>query len=245
MRLLVLAGTGEAQVLISALLEAGHDVTASLAGATRAPKRLPCKTRIGGFGGAAGFLRYVKTFKPQAVIDATHPFAHRITNRTARLCAEVGVPYLHLLRPGWAPDPSKGILEIPDIAALRREIPAGARVFLATGRQTLDQFAGFDDCHLICRQIDPPDGPFPFANGRFLIGRPPFSVAYETALFADERIDWLVVKNAGGAASYSKIEAAAALNIPVRMLARPEMPDAPRVHSLEAAIEWVEQHADY
>ena len=245
MRLLVLAGTGDAHALVRGLVAAGHEVTASLAGATRAPKPMPCDTRIGGFGGAKGFLGYIAQTTPDAVIDATHPFAHRITERTARLCAQAGLPYLHLLRPAWPTDDAKDIYEVHDIAGLRAEIPAGARVFLATGRQTLDQFAGFDGCYLLCRQIDPPEGPFPFSHGRFLVGRPPFSVESEIALFQKEKIDWLVVKNAGGAASYSKIEAAVSLGLPVRMLARPSPPDAPRVESVAAAIKWVDDHADH
>ena len=245
MRLLVLAGTGEAQALVRGLVAAGHEVTASLAGATRAPKGMACETRIGGFGGQDGFLNYIAQTSPDAVIDATHPFAHRITDRTVRLCAQIGLPYLQLLRPAWEPNATQNIEEVPDIASLRAEIPAGARVFLATGRQTLQQFADFDDCYLICRQIDPPEGPFPFSNGRFQIGRPPFSVESEATLFEEEEIDWLVVKNAGGAASYSKIEAGASLGIPVRMLARPSMPDAAKVDSVEAALKWVGNHADH
>ena len=244
MKLLVLAGTGEATRLIERLA-ADHDVVASLAGATRVPKLPNCETRIGGFGGEAGFLDWLDQHKPDGVIDATHPFAHRISNRTWRLCRAQGVPYLQVLRPAWLPDAGKGQREVTSISDIRKIVPRGARLFLATGRQTLQDFRGFDDCHLVCRQIDPPDGPFPFPNGEFLIGRPPFSVEDEMALFDRLKIDWLIVKNAGGAASYSKIEAAGMLGIPVLMLERPVQPDGPKVATVAEAVAWVDRLADH
>ncbi|MEM9583213.1 MAG: cobalt-precorrin-6A reductase [Pseudomonadota bacterium] len=245
MKILLLAGTGEANQLARVLVAAGHDVTASLAGATRAPRDLGCETRIGGFGGDDGFCEWLDTHQPDLVLDATHPFAARISRRSARICATRRLDYLQLLRPPWVPDGTKQQYEVADVAAARQSVRKGARVFLATGRQTLMEFSDFQDCELICRQIDPPDGPFPFENGRYLIGRPPFTVEDEKALFALLGIDVLIVKNAGGAASYSKIEAAADLKIPVIMLKRPDQPDAPRVSSVDDVIAWIAAHADH
>ncbi len=245
MKILLLAGTSEANRLAEGLTDAGHEVIASLAGATRVPRALSCETRIGGFGGADGFLDWMRANQPDLVLDATHPFANRISARTSDLCKELGVAYLQVLRPPWVPDAAKRQIEVASVAEARTHVAPGSRLFLATGRQTLDQFHAFADCYLICRQIDPPEGPFPFPNGEFLIGRPPFSVEDEIALFQKLSIDWLIVKNAGGAASYSKIDAAAELDIPVLMLRRPPQPDAPKVASVEAALEWVADLADH
>ncbi|MCY4179658.1 MAG: cobalt-precorrin-6A reductase [Litoreibacter sp.] len=245
MRVLLLAGTGEAMQLAQALVDQGHQVLASLAGATRTPRPLPCETRVGGFGGADGFLQVLSEYEPDLVLDATHPFAHRISNRTIKICGAENVPYLQLLRPKWKADVSRQIFEVGNASAAREMTEEGARVFLATGRQTLQDFTNFQDCTLICRQIDPPDAPFPFPNGKYLIGRPPFSVQDEIALFKEEKIDILIVKNAGGAASYSKIEAAQELGIRTLMLARPEMSEAPRVETVEEALEWVDGHAHH
>jgi precorrin-6A/cobalt-precorrin-6A reductase len=48
----------------------------------------------------------------------------------------------------------------------------------------------------------------------------------------------LVVKNAGGAASRTKLTAANHLNIPVLMIARPDRGDWPIVDNVDAALEW-------
>lgn len=245
MKILLLAGTGEAKELARALMDKGHYVIASLAGATRAPKPIGSEMRVGGFGKGGGFIDWLEANQPDAVIDATHPFAARISARSAFICRDLGVPYLQLLRPPWVPDAGKSQYQIAQAKHARKFIGKGARVFLATGRSTLEQFAVLPDCYLICRQIDPPEAPFPLENGEYLVGRPPFSVADEVALFEDLRIDWLVVKNAGGQASYSKIEAAAQLGIPVLMLKRPLAPKGPHAVNVEQALAWVDRHADH
>ena len=51
-------------------------------------------------------------------------------------------------------------------------------------------------------------------------------------------VDWLVVKNAGGAASATKLTAARQLGIPVLMLARPPAPDALQVTTEDEAVAW-------
>ncbi|KJZ20010.1 cobalt-precorrin-6A reductase [Loktanella sp. S4079] len=237
MTLLILGGTGEAKQIASVL--AGQDAIVSLAGATRTPAQMSLPTRTGGFGGEEGFRQFLTKSGISRVLDATHPFAHRITERTARVCAELGLPYLQLLRPGWSPEAGDHWTEIAHEEEAAQHIPAGSTVFLGTGRQTLQRFDNLVGCEVICRQIDPPEGAFPFAGGRFLVGRPPFSVADEVKLFQELNVDFLIVKNAGGAASRTKLTAANHLGIPVLMIARPPSGDWPCVTTIEAALNWV------
>ena len=236
MTLLVLAGTGEARRLCAALV--GRDVVASLAGAVSRPAELVVPTRIGGFGGQAGFEAFLTESGITAVVDATHPFASRITDRTARVCAARGIAYLRLERPPWQPAQGDDWVTIADEADAARHVGARDVVFLATGRQTLARFAGLGAAHVYCRQIDPPREPFPFAGGEFIIGRPPFSVEDEMALFTRLGVTRLVVKNSGGDLSKSKLDAARALGIKVLMIARPPTPGCARVETIEAAMDW-------
>lgn len=240
MKILLLAGSGDARRIASALVNLPNiDLTASLAGATRQPADLPCETRIGGFGGADAFLQYLQQEGFDAVVDATHPFAARISQRSAQICQQHGVPFLQMLRPAWRAAEGDNWTEVGDETKVADHIPKGATVFLATGRQTLPGFANMEGRHLICRQIDPPDGPFPFENGEFLVGRPPFSVNDEENLFCKLGVDWLVVKNSGGQAPYSKLTAARNLNMPVVMIARPEQPKCDRATKLDEVLAWV------
>jgi len=237
MSLLLLGGSGEARQIAARLR--GQDAVISLAGATRNPQEQPLPTRVGGFGGAAGFCQYLKDARITAVLDATHPFAARITARTARICHEIAMPYVQFLRPPWVPAPGDNWTQIKTEAEAAAHIPQGSTVFLGTGRQTLADFSNLAGCEVICRQIDPPQQPFPFPGGRFLVGRPPFSVADEVALFRDLSVDYLVVKNAGGAPSRTKLTAARILGIPVLMMARPPQGSWPVVETIEDAVKWV------
>ena len=49
----------------------------------------------------------------------------------------------------------------------------------------------------------------------------------------------VALKNAGGAATYAKIEAARALGLPVIMIARPHKPAGHIVDSPEKALAWL------
>lgn len=238
MTILLLAGTGDARRLAERL--SGRDAFASIAGATREPAALPLPTRVGGFGGAEAFGDYLTDAGISAVLDATHPYAHRITQRTAMICKAYDIPYLQLLRPGWTPEPGDNWTEIATEEEAAEHIPPGATVFLGTGRQSLERFANLTGRFVICRQIDPPEGPFPLDEGMFLVGCPPFSVEDEIALFTAHKVDWLVVKNAGGAASRTKLTAANQLHIPVLMLTRPPQGDWPCVATVDDAMAWVD-----
>ena len=239
MTILLMAGTSEAKDIATGLAAMGVPAVASLAGATRAPHPLAIATRVGGYGDADGFRTYLKDAGIHAVIDATHPFADRITARTAAVCAGLNMPYVYVLRPPWTPQAGDYWTQIASEQEAAAHIPKGATVFLGTGRQTLHQFDGLVGCRVICRQIDPPTAPFPFAGGMFLTGRPPFAVAAEKATFARLGVDWIVVKNAGGDASATKLTAARDLGIPVLMITRPAPPKAVCVNTVADALNWV------
>lgn len=238
MTILVLSGTREGRDMAQALHRRDVPVIASLAGATRRPRAQQVPTRIGGFGGAEGFATFLTQNAITGVLDATHPFAAQITQRSAGICAQMGIAYCCFLRPAWHAETGDTWTHIQTEEQAAHHIPAGSTVFLATGRQTLARFAGLKDCTLICRQIDPPDAPFPFRNGMYLLGKPPFSVDEEVKLFEKHNVDWLVVKNAGGQASRSKLIAARQLGLPVAMIARPASPDALVLSDPAEAIEW-------
>ncbi|MEM7547246.1 MAG: cobalt-precorrin-6A reductase [Pseudomonadota bacterium] len=220
-RVLLLAGTGPARRLAVDLVEAGHQVTASLAGATTMPDAYPCPTRTGGFGGAEGLADYLAAQEMAALIDATHPFATRISANARDAARRTGIPLLRLARPPWVPEPDETWIEVPDMEAAARVIPTDARAFLATGRSSLEAFTARPDIWIALRQIDPPDAPFP-GHGEYIIARPPFDIEAEAALFASLGITHLVVKNAGGGPARTKLTAAARLGIPVIMVQRPD-----------------------
>lgn len=228
---LVLAGTAEARRLLA---RGAHlRVTASLAGATAAP-RLPVPIRIGGWGGDGAFAADLPTWS--AVLDATHPFAARVTARTARACAAAGVPYLRLTRPPWPVEP--GWTEHPDLAAAAAALPRGARVLLAVGPGGLAPFLG-RGLTLWCRRVDPAP---PVAGVTWIVGLPGDEAA-ETGSMRRLGVTHLVTKNAGGARG--KLDAARGLGVAVHVIARPPPAPGPQTEDLDVALRFLEAHADH
>ncbi len=241
-RVLVMAGTGEARALCRRLAGDPHvEVTASLAGETRVPADLGVAVRRGGFGGEDAQEKFISDSNLTAVIDATHPFAERISHRTHQICARLDLPYLRLIRPGWQAEEGDlwTFVDRPDEVALH--LPETATVFLATGRKSLAGFANLSGRRVLCRVIDPPVARFPLAGGAFVVGRPSFSVEEEVRLFTREGVDVLVVKDAGGEAGRAKLLAARLLRLPVILIRRPEAPQGAQVDNVEDALAWLER----
>jgi precorrin-6A/cobalt-precorrin-6A reductase len=236
--ILLLAGTAEARRLAVLLAERGIPALASLAGATKEPAPLPLPTRIGGFGGDEGFRAFLDAHPTTAVIDATHPFAARITARTHAICSARSVPLLRLDRPAWTPALGDRWTYVTCEAEAAALIPPDATVFLATGRQSLPAWASLRARRTYLRVIDSPTEPFPLP-GAYVTARPPFDRAAEADLFRRLAVTHLVVKDAGGPDSRPKLDAARDLGLEVLILKRPDPPEGlPIVRSVEEALAW-------
>ncbi|GLQ34024.1 precorrin-6A reductase [Amylibacter marinus] len=238
---LVLAGTSEAREICHLLASQEIRAIASMAGVTRRPQTLHLPTRTGGFGGAAGFKAYLSAQKISWVLDATHPFAVQMSQTAASLCSEQNIPYLMLQRAPWTAQSQDQWHMIDDVSELPALIPEGHVVFLGTGRQTLMDYHILQGRRLICRVIDGPIGPFPFENGKYAIGTPPFSLEEEVDFLRRENVDWLVVKNAGGDGGRAKLDAARQLNLPVAMYRRKSIPSVRTVSTVRAALGWIKE----
>lgn len=241
-RLLLLGGAGETREIAAGLAARGIDAIVSFEGSARFVGPVPLPRRLGGFGGAEGFLRYLAAEQIAAVLDATHPFAESISARTARLCKESGLPYAQLLRPEWRPEAGDSWVALATEAEAAAHIPEGSTVFVATGRAGLAGFANLRGCEIIARRIGgAADEVFPFEGGRFLPAVGPFRVAEEEALLRELGVDWLVVKNAGGAGARPKLVAARNLGLPVGMIARPApLAGVTCLSGVAAALEWAQ-----
>lgn len=237
MRLLLLGGTAEARALATRL-HPHVNVVSSLAGRVPDPVLPVGAVRIGGFGGVDGLRKWLRDEHIDAVVDATHPFAATITAHAAAACGELNLPYLLLARPAW--DPGDAIVVVSDRRAA--EVVARqqfSRVFLTTGRSGVAAFAGSDAWFLI-RAVTAPNADLLPRRHQLVLSRGPYHYDGEVALLREHRIDALVTKNSGGEMTRAKLDAAAALAIPVVMVSRPPPPPGvATAGSVDEALTWL------
>ncbi|MFJ8193757.1 cobalt-precorrin-6A reductase [Streptomyces sp. NPDC096094] len=239
---LILGGTTEARRLAAELARSGVRVTTSLAGRVTRPGSLAGEVRTGGFGGPDGLAAWLREQHVDALVDATHPFAGTITANAVLAAAATGTPAVILRRPGWQAGPGDHWHPAASLAEAADLLPGlGRRVLLTTGRLGLAAFAQLPDHHFVARSVEPPEPPLP-PDTRVLLARGPFTEADETALLRDHRIDVLVTKDSGGAATAAKLTAARELALPVVVVRRPPLPrGADAVSDVPAVLERLER----
>ncbi len=241
LKVLILGGTTEASALARKVAsDARLAPLLSLAGRTTNPRPQPIPVRVGGFGGIEGLVKFLHGEAIDAVVDATHPYADQMSAHAVTACKETGVPLASLIRPEWTREAGDLWQVVADTDAAARVLgKEPLRVFLSLGRQDLHVFARAPQHRYLARLIERPDQTTLPPDLRLLQARGPFDRADEERLLREECIDVLVSKNAGGAATYAKIEAARALGLPVVMIARPHKPAGVVMADVEACVAWL------
>jgi precorrin-6A/cobalt-precorrin-6A reductase len=212
----------------------------SLAGRTAKPVLPPVAHRIGGFGGAQGLADWLRAESIDAVVDATHPFAARISANAGVAARQLGVPILFVQRPPWRQENGDNWTRVGDmghVAAALGEKPA--KVFLAIGRQEVATFRVAPQHVYLVRAIEPPATDDLPPQSEVVLQRGPFELAAECEMLAAHGINVVVSKNAGGGAAYAKIAAARQLGLRVVMVERTPLPDGDTVASVDEAIRWL------
>ena len=242
-RLLILGGTGEAAELARAVAKRfgdGVEVTTSLAGRTERPRPLPAHIRIGGFGGPAGLAAYLTEHGIGRLIDATHPFATRISAAARLACEQANVPRLVLRRPPWRRHLLDRWIEVDSVAAAAAIIDRmGRRAWLTLGASEIPAFSAATAVHYLVRLVDPPRHPLPLRSYEVIVERGPFSVAEEHRHIERHAIDVLVCKASGGRATEAKIIVARERALPVIMVRRPPPEPGEGVDTVEEALDWL------
>lgn len=241
--ILILGGTAEARELADGLVAGGMPVTSSLAGRVARPRLPQGGIRVGGFGGPAALAEWLVDNQVTAVVDATHPFAERISASAERACNSAQVELLRLQRPGWSEREGDNWSWANDLAAAASLIPSlGNRVMLTTGRQGLPAFAHVRDAWFLVRCVDPPEPPLPEQH-QLLLSRGPYALEGELALIDEHQIDLLITKDSGGIHTEAKLDAARQRGLPTIVVRRPQSPVCATVETVANALDWARARA--
>jgi precorrin-6A/cobalt-precorrin-6A reductase len=193
------------------------------------------------FGGEAGLAGYLASEAVDLLVDATHPFAARISVAAERAAAAAGRPRLRLERPGWTAEEGDRWIHVADLAEAAAALAPGACAFVTVGRQELCPFLRRPDVTIVARTIEPPAHPLP-ERIRLVRDRPPYGLEHERAALARYRADVLVTKNSGGAAMAAKLEAARDRAIPVVMVDRPGGQPAADAADVDGCLALIRRH---
>ncbi|MCG5494960.1 cobalt-precorrin-6A reductase [Ectothiorhodospira variabilis] len=226
LKLLILGGTGEAMELARALEDdARYDPVYSVAGRTSNPRLPDLRCRTGGFGGVPGLVEWIRAEGTHIIIDATHPFAARISANAAAAADQAGCKLLALRRPAWTPEPEDHWRSVPHMAAAAQALgETPKRVLLTIGQLELAAFCQAPQHHYITRSVELPETRPPHCL--CLTQRGPFQLEDELTLLSEHHIDTLVTKNSGGEATQAKLQAARQCGVEVIMVERPAVPRA-------------------
>lgn len=231
MRILLLGGTGDA-LRIARTLKAPH--VYSLAGLGKVPDDLACAVRVGGFGGVDGLARYLVDERIGLLIDATHPYAARISANAAAASRIANVRYWALHRAAWQPQPGDDWRFADDWQGLVPLLAPFSRPLFTLGREPLAHLGDIPSHQQwLVRCLDAHPGT---QRAHVLDARGPFTHDGERALFDAHAIDVVISKNSGGSATVAKLDVARERGVPVLMLRRPSLPAADRAFDNDAAL---------
>lgn len=229
----------ESNALARRLAELGVPGTLSLAGRVARPKRSALPQRVGGFGGTEGLAAYLRANAVTHVVDATHPFAARMSRNAVAACAATRVPLVALTRPAWVPAAGDRWTHVPDIAGAVAALDRPACcVMLAVGRMHLAEFAAQPQHRYVLRLVDAPEA-VGLPDAHVVVDRGPFTLAGDLALMRAQGVQLVVSKNAGGTGAVAKLTAARQLGLPVVMIDRPALPERAELHDVGAVVAWI------
>ena len=161
------------------------------------------------------------------LVDATHPYAARVSDNLRAACAQTGAEYVRLLRPALD---SEGVITVPDTAAAVRWLNVHpGRALLTTGSKELEAFTAVEGWRerLVARVLPSASvleqcASLGFAGAQIVAMQGPFSHEMNAALLRQTGAGILVTKDTGKAGGFAeKLSAAREVGATVLVIARP------------------------
>jgi len=219
-KLLILGGTGDAKTLARELHAKGVEVVYSIAGLVRQPD-LPCEIISGGFSIRGGLSQYIVENNITAVLDATHPFASKMSQTAFEVTEQLQIPLWRYQRPDWTSVPEDDWTFFSNWGDLLRGLATFKSVLLTQGQLSESMLAALHmhrkpEQRFFHRTAVKPKHRVPdWMEWIQDIG--PFTLDAELDLLKKHRIEVIVSKHSGGEVP-AKLIAARSLKVPALLL---------------------------
>lgn len=223
MKLLILGGSSDGKALARELHGKGIAVVYSIAGLVRQPD-LPCEVISGGFSIRGGLSQYILENNITALLDATHPFASKMSQTAIDVSEQLNIKLWRYQRPDWVATPEDNWTFFDDWSDLLRALAPYQSIFLTQGQLSESMLAALHQHRklgqrFVHRTAVEPKHRIPDWM-EWVQGIGPFSFEEELAILKSNQIDVLVSKHSGGNKP-SKLSAAALARLPVILCKQP------------------------
>lgn len=233
-RIVIFAGTTEGRLLAERLAASGVEVTACVAteyGEKLIPEQ-PCLQVHSGRMDAEKMTDFLQQKMPYLVVDATHPYAQVVSETVKKVCEELHMEYVRLLRPAGAALPADERIHFVQNAKAAAELAEqmSGNIFLTTGSKELAVFIQIisdfsrlyarvlstEETFEICKELG-------FEGKQLICMQGPFSEDLNRAMYAHVDAKILVTKESGDVGGFSdKMQAALALGMQCIVIQRPK-----------------------
>jgi precorrin-6A/cobalt-precorrin-6A reductase len=227
-KVLVFAGTTEGRNICEYLAKHGVDVTVSVAteyGRVVLPELEKLHIHTGRLD-AEMMIKFINGYS--FVIDATHPYADRVTHNIKEACEAAGAEYQRLLRPS---SEYEGAVIVASAKAAAEYLRwTSGKVLITTGSKELAEFASLENfqnrCFArvlptvesieVCRELG-------LKGGHIICMQGPFSHQLNLAMIRETCAKYLVTKDSGAVGGFAeKLSAAKEAGVTVILIARPK-----------------------
>ena len=234
MKIFLIAGTEDGRHLAKILLDAGHQVTASVVsdyGRKLLEQYKNLEVSEGKLN-AEDLANVLRAGDFEILIDASHPYAENVSANAIAACENSAVNYLRYERAEVPLDYEK-IFRVESYEdAAKKSSALGKNIFLTTGSRNLKKFLQSDavkNCNVTVRILPTAEVLRECENlglspKQIIALQGKFSVELNVELFKHAQAEVIVTKNSGtvGGAD-TKIAAAKILNLPVVVIDRPKI----------------------
>lgn len=234
MMILFLAGTSDARELAVQLMQAEHDLIATVvtdsAAASLQEANVPYHV---GRLTEQQMMELIEERQVKTVVDASHPYAEEASKTAMTAAKSIGIPYIRYERPQQSfVNPLVTEVETYEEAAKVASTHTGT-IMLTTGSKTLatftEQLLHNENIRLVCRMLPNKENmekcdALGIKQRDIIAIQGPFSKALNLALYEQYNTTLTITKESGKVGSVDeKMDAALELGIPVILIKRPKI----------------------